>query len=148
MAEAIDDDVNNSKNKSNVTAPAAATVVAITTTATTTATTATAATGDGGGGGVGAAVIVPIQTANDSGNGDMSFMANNRNTTNCTINNNPNSRRSMQRFSCSRCCNDIFNYLMRFRASPEELEQRHKSREIDRLLEKDKHTFRRQVNLI
>lgn len=37
---------------------------------------------------------------------------------------------------------------MRFRASPEEMEQRHKSREIDRLLEKDKHTFRRQVNWI
>lgn len=37
---------------------------------------------------------------------------------------------------------------MRFRASPEELEQRQKSREIDRFLEKDKHTFRRQVSVI
>lgn len=134
MAEAIDDDVNNSNNKSNITAAAA-----------TTATNATVtATDGGGGGGVGVVVVVPpAQNANDSGNGDM---ANNRNA-NCSIpNNNPNSRRSMQRFSCSRCCNDIFNYLMRFRASPEEMEQRHKSREIDRLLEKDKHTFRRQVN--
>lgn len=139
MAEAIDDDVNSSNNKSNITAAAADA---------TTATTATVIAVDGGngGGGVGAAAVRPAQNANDSGNGDMSFMANNRNA-NCSVtNNNPNSRRSMQRFSCSRCCNDIFNYLMRFRASPEEMEQRHKSREIDRLLEKDKHTFRRQVN--
>lgn len=68
------------------------------------------------------------------------------NNTNYHSNNNQNSsRRSVQRFSCSRCCNDIFNYLMRFRTSPEELEQRYKSREIDKFLEKDKHTFRRQV---
>lgn len=105
MAEVIDDDVNNSNNKSN---------------------------------------IVAVQIASNSGNGDMSFVGNNHNT-NCNMNSNPNSRRSMQRFSCSRCCNDIFNYLMRFRASPEELEQRQKSREIDRYLEKDKHKFRRQV---
>lgn len=145
MAEAIDDDVNNSNNKSNITAVTAATTV---TSATVTVAAAGSGVGVGGGGVVGAAAVVsPAQNANDSGNGDMSFMANNRNA-NCSItNNNPNSRRSMQRFSCSRCCNDIFNYLMRFRASPEEMEQRHKSREIDRLLEKDKHTFRRQVNV-
>lgn len=105
MAEAIDDDVNNSNNKSN---------------------------------------IVAVQIASNSGNGDMNFVRHNHNTE-CNVNSNQSSRRSMQRFSCSRCCNDIFNYLMRFRASPEELEQRQKSQEIDRLLEKDKHTFRRQV---
>lgn len=106
MAEAIDDDINNSNNKSNI-------------------------------------VAVQINASN-SGNGDMSFVTNNHNTI-CNLNSNQSSRRSMQRFSCSRCCNDFFNYLMRFRASPEEMEQRQKSREIDRFLEKDKHTFRRQV---
>lgn len=54
-------------------------------------------------------------------------------------------QRSMQRFSCSRCCSDIFNYILRLRVSPEELDQRYKSREIDKFLEKDKHSFRRQV---
>ena len=129
MAEAIDDDVNNSNNKSNIASAAVTVTIAVA--------PANA---------VPAAAAAAAAATNDSGNGDMPFMANNRNTTNnCNLNNNPNSRRSMQRFSCSRCCNDLFNYLMRFRASPEELEQRHKSREIDRLLEKDKHTFRRQV---
>lgn len=47
--------------------------------------------------------------------------------------------------SCSRCCGDLFNYLLRLRVSPEELEQRYKSREIDKYLEKDKNSFRRQV---
>lgn len=89
-------------------------------------------------------IAAVVQVASNSGNGDMSFMSNNHNP-NCNSNSNQNSRRSMHRFSCSRCCNDIFNYLMRFRTSPEELEQRYKSREIDRFLEKDKHTFRRQV---
>lgn len=117
MAEAIDDDINNSgrQSKSNVT------------------------------------VIgnVSINDGNHSGNGDASFL----NSINCTnnrmtaINRNQNSRRSIQRFSCSRCCNNIFNYLLRLRASPEEVEQRIKSREIDRYLEKDKHTFRRQVRI-
>lgn len=89
--------------------------------------------------------INAVQVASNSGNGDISIVSNNHNT-NCNVNSNPGNRRSMQRFSCSRCCNDIFNYLMRFRASPDELEQRYKSREIDKFLEKDKHTFRRQVN--
>lgn len=115
MAEAIDDDINNSgrQNKSNVTV-------------------------------VG---NVSINDGNHSGNGDSSCLNSINGTNNRTtaINRNQNSRRSIQRFSCSRCCNDIFNYLMRFRASPEEVEQRIKSREIDRYLEKDKHTFRRQV---
>lgn len=115
MAEAIDDDINNSgrQNKSNVTV-------------------------------VG---NVSCNDGNHSGNGDASCF----NSNNCTnhrttaINRNQSTRRSIQRFSCTRCCNDIFNYLLRFRASPEEVEQRIKSREIDRYLEKDKHTFRRQV---
>lgn len=55
--------------------------------------------------------------------------------------------RSIQRFSCSRCCSDLFNYLLRLRVSPEELDQRYKSREIDKFLEKDKHAFRRQVRI-
>lgn len=42
--------------------------------------------------------------------------------------------------SCS-CC-------LQFKFSPEEIEQRHKSQEIDRLLEKDKQTLRRQVKLL
>lgn len=111
MAEAIDDDINNSNNKSNITA----------------------------------AVAVAQVGSSNSGNGDMIFATNNHNI-NCNSNSNQSGRRSIQRFSCSRCCNDIFNYLLRFRGTPEELEQRYKSREIDKFLEKDKHTFRRQVN--
>lgn len=57
-----------------------------------------------------------------------------------------NNNRSMQRFSCTRCCSDLFNYILRLRVSPEEIEQRYKSREIDKFLEKDKNAFRRQVN--
>lgn len=114
MAEAIDDDINNSNRKANV------------------------SIGDG----------------NNSGNGDAGCCnpnvthTNNHsiNNPNCNSGRNQTNRRSIQRFSCSRCCNDIFNYLMRYRTSPEEREQRYKSREIDRFLEKDKHTFRRQVN--
>lgn len=68
---------------------------------------------------------------------------------NCTnISNNRSSRRPFERFSCSRCCNNLFNYLLRLRVSPEEIEQRYKSREIDKFLEKDKHTFRRQVGYL
>lgn len=43
-------------------------------------------------------------------------------------------------WSCS-CC-------LRFKFSPEEIEQRYKSQEIDRMIEKDKQTFRRQVKLL
>lgn len=43
-------------------------------------------------------------------------------------------------WSCP-CC-------LRFRFSPEELEQRYKSQEIDKMLEKDKQAFRRQVKLL
>ncbi|XP_059616774.1 guanine nucleotide-binding protein subunit alpha homolog [Phlebotomus argentipes] len=52
------------------------------------------------------------------------------------------------RFSCTKCFNDIFTHLLRIHFSTEELEQRYKSREIDKLLEKDKHAFRRQVKLL
>lgn len=44
------------------------------------------------------------------------------------------------RWACS-CC-------LRFKFSPEEIEQRHKSQQIDRMLEKDKHAIRRQVKLL
>lgn len=43
------------------------------------------------------------------------------------------------------CCSDVLNHLLRLRFSPEELEQRDKSRKIDKFLEKDKNSFRRQV---
>lgn len=43
--------------------------------------------------------------------------------------------------ACCPCC-------MRFAFSPEELEQRHKSAEIDKMIEKDKQTFKRQVKLL
>lgn len=42
---------------------------------------------------------------------------------------------------CCSCC-------LRLKFSPEELEQRHKSQEIDRLIEKDKQSLRRQVKLL
>lgn len=43
-------------------------------------------------------------------------------------------------WSCP-CC-------LRFKFSPEEIEQRNRSQEIDKMLEKDKHLFRRQVKLL
>lgn len=51
----------------------------------------------------------------------------------------------MARRNKSHCCSDIFTYLLRLRVGPEELEQRYKSREIDKFLEKDRHAFRKQV---
>lgn len=90
-------------------------------------------TGSSGGGGV----------VGVGGGGDTRVAASG--TTNQSNNCTNNNRRTIQRFSCSRCCSDLFNYLIRLRVSPEELEQRYKSREIDKFLEKDKHAFRRQV---
>ncbi|XP_037912147.1 guanine nucleotide-binding protein subunit alpha homolog isoform X1 [Hermetia illucens] len=58
------------------------------------------------------------------------------------------SRSRRSRFSCSRWCTDIFNYLLRMRFTPEELEQRYKSREIDKFLEKERHARTRQVKLL
>lgn len=43
-------------------------------------------------------------------------------------------------WSCP-CC-------LRFKLTPEELEQRYRSQEIDKMIEKDKHSFRRQVKLL
>ncbi|XP_067620401.1 guanine nucleotide-binding protein subunit alpha homolog [Eurosta solidaginis] len=60
----------------------------------------------------------------------------------------PGSRLLTSRFACLRCCGNIISYLVRIRNTPEELEQRYKSREIDKFLEKEKHTFRRQVKLL
>lgn len=91
---------------------------------------------EGSGGGGGGGVVA----------GGISLLNNSSNTNNTSNNSSAaNNRRTFQRFSCSRCCNDLFTYLLRLRVSPEELEQRYKSREIDKFLEKDKHTFRRQV---
>lgn len=50
------------------------------------------------------------------------------------------------RFACLRCCGSILKYLIRLRNTPEELEQRCKSKEIDKFLEREKQTFRRQVS--
>lgn len=44
------------------------------------------------------------------------------------------------------CCSDVLTHLLRLRFTPEELEQRDKSRKIDKFLEKDKNSFRRQVS--
>uniref|UniRef100_A0A1A9VIU0 Guanine nucleotide-binding protein subunit alpha homolog n=3 Tax=Glossina TaxID=44049 RepID=A0A1A9VIU0_GLOAU len=52
------------------------------------------------------------------------------------------------RFACLRCCGSLLNYLVLLRNTPEELEQRYKSKEIDKFLEKEKQTFRRQVKLL
>lgn len=43
------------------------------------------------------------------------------------------------------CCSDAFSQFLRIRFTSEEIEQRDKSRKIDKYLEKDKHGFRRQV---
>ncbi|XP_043643423.1 guanine nucleotide-binding protein subunit alpha homolog isoform X2 [Drosophila teissieri] len=58
------------------------------------------------------------------------------------------SRLQNSRFACFRCCGNIITYLVRLRSTPEELDQRYKSKEIDKFLEKEKHTFRRQVKLL
>jgi hypothetical protein len=50
------------------------------------------------------------------------------------------------KLNCNKCCGNFFSYLLRLRVSPEEFEQRYKSREIDKFLSKDKDILRRQVN--
>lgn len=55
---------------------------------------------------------------------------------------------SRSRGSCFVCCGQFFNVLLRFRGDSEELEQRYKSREIDKFLKKDKPTLRKQVSRI
>jgi hypothetical protein len=49
---------------------------------------------------------------------------------------------------CSPCCSDIFNYFLRLRLDQVEIEQRYKSREIDKFLEKDKYILKKQVIVI
>ncbi|KAH8272372.1 guanine nucleotide-binding protein subunit alpha homolog [Drosophila bipectinata] len=58
------------------------------------------------------------------------------------------SRLQTSRFICLRCCGNFLTCLVRLRSTPEEQEQRYKSKEIDRFLEKERHTFRRQVKLL
>ncbi|XP_030376918.1 guanine nucleotide-binding protein subunit alpha homolog [Scaptodrosophila lebanonensis] len=58
------------------------------------------------------------------------------------------SRMQSSRFACMRCCGNFLTYLVRLRSTPEELEQRYKSKEIDKSLERERHTFRRQVKLL
>lgn len=137
MAEVIDDGGNNSKSNSNniATATAAGGAVVVVT------------TGSGGNNNSNGVTDASCVTVNHLTNNLCRNNANNSNQNNSGANNSGSRQRTFQRFSCSRCCNDIFNYLMRLRVSPEELEQRYKSREIDKFLEKDKHTFRRQVQI-
>lgn len=46
---------------------------------------------------------------------------------------------------CIRCFDDLFSYFLRFRGSPEEIEQRHKSRQIDKTLRREDKARKRQV---
>lgn len=45
----------------------------------------------------------------------------------------------------SACCSNVVNLI--WRTSQEEAEQKAKSRQIDKFLEKDKHIFKRQVHI-
>lgn len=54
---------------------------------------------------------------------------------------------SRRRNARKNCCGDLVTHMLRLRFTPEELEQRDKSRKIDKFLEKDKNSFRRQVNI-
>ncbi|XP_070069097.1 guanine nucleotide-binding protein subunit alpha homolog isoform X2 [Drosophila takahashii] len=58
------------------------------------------------------------------------------------------SRLQTSSLACFRCFGNFLTYLARLRSTPEELEQRYKSKEIDKFLEKERHTFRRQVKLL
>lgn len=60
----------------------------------------------------------------------------------------PSSRLQSSRFACFRCCGNFINSIIRLRNTPEELEQRYKSKEIDKFLDKEKQTFRRQVGFV
>lgn len=46
---------------------------------------------------------------------------------------------------CIRCFDDLFSYFLSFRGSPEEMEQRHKSRQIDKTLRREDKARKRQV---
>lgn len=137
MAEAIDDGGNNSKsNSNNVVVDVAAAATAGAVVVTTTSSSGNNSNSNG---------VTTDVTVNHQPNNSCRNNTNATNQTNSGSGGGGGTRRTHQRFSCSRCCNDLFNYLRRLRVSPEELEQRYKSREIDKFLEKDKHTFRRQV---
>ncbi|VVC88841.1 unnamed protein product [Leptidea sinapis] len=51
-------------------------------------------------------------------------------------------------FWCCTCCTEALTCWLRLKLSPEEIEQRYRSKEIDRILEKDKQALRRQVKLL
>lgn len=53
----------------------------------------------------------------------------------------------MARRNEKQCLSLCFTCLLRLRLTPEELDQRYKSREIDKTLEKEKHTFKKQVRI-
>lgn len=50
-------------------------------------------------------------------------------------------------WSCT-CCTEAFTCWLRLKLSQEEIEQRYRSKEIDRILEKEKQALRRQVKLL
>ncbi|XP_055386084.1 guanine nucleotide-binding protein subunit alpha homolog [Condylostylus longicornis] len=56
--------------------------------------------------------------------------------------------RGHSRVSCLKCCGDLVNCFLNLRVNPEEVEQRYKSREIDKFLAKDKQLIARQVKLL
>ena len=49
---------------------------------------------------------------------------------------------------CIRCFDDLFSYFLRFRGSPEEIEQRHKSKQIDKTLRKEDRVRKKQVVVV
>ncbi|KAJ8722452.1 hypothetical protein PYW07_003632 [Mythimna separata] len=50
-------------------------------------------------------------------------------------------------WSCT-CCTEALTCWLRLKLSPEEIEQRYRSKEIDKILEKEKQALRRQVKLL
>lgn len=50
-----------------------------------------------------------------------------------------------RKISCTPCCGDFLTYVWRLGASPEEVDQRFRSNQIDKILSKEKHAIKRQV---
>ncbi|XP_075151728.1 guanine nucleotide-binding protein subunit alpha cta [Haematobia irritans] len=86
--------------------------------------------------------------SSDAGTAQLMEDHRNRGMQNDVISRGTFSRFQSSRFACLRCCGNLLKYLIRLRNTPEELEQRCKSKEIDKFLEKEKQTFRRQVKLL
>lgn len=50
-----------------------------------------------------------------------------------------------RKISCTPCCGDFLTYVWRLGASPEEVDQRFRSNQIDKILSKEKQAIKRQV---